>query len=35
MIQSLKANVRGFLNDENFMTMIYLQHGQLKLDLPT
>lgn len=35
MIQSLKANARGYRNDENFMTMIYLRQGQLKLDLPT
>ncbi len=35
MIQALKANARGYRNDENFMTMIYLRHGQLKLNLPT
>jgi transposase len=35
MIQSLKANARGYRNDENFMTMIYLRQGQLKLNLPT
>lgn len=34
MIQSLKANARGYRNDENFMTMIYLRQGQLKLNLP-
>ncbi len=35
MIQALKSNARGYRNDENFMTMIYLRHGQLKLNLPT
>ena len=25
MIQALKANARGYRNDENFMTMIYLR----------
>jgi transposase len=35
MIQSLKVCARGYRNDENFMTMIYLRHGQLKFDLPT
>lgn len=35
LIQSLKANARGYANENNFMTMIYLRHGQLKLDLPT
>ena len=35
MIQALKANARGYRNDENFMVMIYLRHGQLKLNLPT
>ena len=35
MIQALKANARGYRNDENFMTMIYLRHGQLKFNLPT
>ena len=27
MIKALKANPRGYRNDENFMTMIYLRHG--------
>lgn len=35
LIQALKRNARGYRNDENFMTMIYLRHGQLKFDLPT
>jgi len=35
MIQAFKANARGYRNDENFMTMMYLRHGQLKLNLPT
>ena len=35
MIQALKVNARGYRNDENFMTMIYLRHGQLKFNLPT
>ena len=35
MIQALKANARGYRNDENFMTMIYLRHGNLKFNLPT
>jgi len=35
MIQSLKANARGYRNDDNFMVMIYLRQGNLKLDLPT
>jgi hypothetical protein len=30
----LKTNARGYSNDENFMTMIYLRHGQLELGLP-
>lgn len=33
LIQSLKVNARGYRND-NFMTMIYLRHGQLNLDVP-
>ncbi len=35
MIQTLKANARGYRNDENFMTVIYLRQGHLKLNLPT
>jgi len=35
LIQSLKANARGYRNDENFITMIYLRLGQINLDLPT
>lgn len=35
LIQALKANARGYRNDDNFMTMIYLRLGQLKFDLPT
>lgn len=35
LIQALKANARGYRNDENFMTMIYLRYGQLKFTLPT
>ncbi|NLV28141.1 MAG: transposase [Methanomicrobiales archaeon] len=35
MIQALKVNARGYRNDENFMTMIYLRHGNLKFNLPT
>ncbi|MCX6690720.1 MAG: transposase, partial [Methanoregula sp.] len=35
LIQSLKANARGYCNDDNFMTMIYLRHGLLDLHLPT
>ncbi|WP_372238744.1 hypothetical protein [Methanospirillum purgamenti] len=31
----MKRNARGYRNDENFMTMIYLRHGQLKFDIPT
>jgi transposase len=34
LIQSLKANARGYCNDDNFMTMIYLRHGLLDLNLP-
>ena len=34
LIQSLKANARGYCNDDNFMTMIYLRHGPLDLHLP-
>jgi transposase len=35
IIQALKTNARGYRNDENFMTMIYLRHGNLKFNLPT
>lgn len=35
MIQTIKANARGYRNDENFMTMIYLRLGNLKFNLPT
>lgn len=35
LIQALKVNARGYRNDENFMTMIYLRHGQLKFRIPT
>lgn len=35
LIQALKANARGYRNDDNFMTMIYLRYGQLKFDIPT
>jgi transposase len=35
MIQALKANARGYRNDDNFMIMIYLRHGNLKFNLPT
>lgn len=35
MIQTLKANARGYRNDENFMTMIFLRHGNLQFNLPT
>ena len=35
LIQALKVNARGYRNDENFLTMIYLRQGQLKFDLPT
>jgi len=31
LIQALKANSRGYRNDDNFMTMIYLRYGQLKI----
>jgi len=34
LIQSLKANARGYCNDDNFMIMIYLRHGLLDLHLP-
>lgn len=34
LIQALKRNARGYRNDQNFMTMIYLRYGQLKFDLP-
>jgi len=33
-IESLKTSARGYSNDENFMTMIYLRHGPFELDLP-
>jgi len=33
-IQSLKANARGYRNDDNFILMIYLRCGQLKFNLP-
>ena len=35
MIQALKANARGYRNDENFMNMIFLRHGNLQFNLPT
>jgi len=34
MIQALKANARGYRNDEIFMTILYLRHGQLKRNVP-
>lgn len=33
IIQAHKVNARGYRNDENFMTMIYLRHGQLGFNL--
>jgi transposase len=33
-IQSLKTNAKGYRNDDNFITMIYLRCGQLKFNLP-
>jgi transposase len=35
LIQGIKSNARGYRNDENFMTMIYLRLGNLKFNLPT
>ncbi|WP_394698612.1 hypothetical protein [uncultured Methanospirillum sp.] len=35
MIQTIKVNARGYRNDENFMTMIYLRLENLKFNLPT
>ena len=35
LIQALKVNARGYRNDENFMTMIYLRYGQLAFSIPT
>jgi|GEM_PF-4063500 len=35
MIQPIKANSRGYRNDDNFMMMIFLRQVNLKLDLPT
>lgn len=35
MTQTIKANVRGYQNDENYMTLVYLGLGDLKFNLPT
>lgn len=34
-IQGIKRRARGFRNIDNFITMIYLEAGGLKMDLPT
>jgi len=34
-IQALKTNAKGYRNDDNFITMIYLRFGQLKFNLPS